>query len=90
MVIDAGCAQNRITRSCALSFVSPLSWPIPFASFLTNAAMAASRVAPSQGSACDPHGCRVDLKMRPTTAPSASTSKSSSFHSPDGLLADGA
>jgi len=27
---------------------------------------------------------RVTFKMRPTTTPSASTSKSSSFHSPDG------
>jgi hypothetical protein len=29
-------------------------------------------------------GAALALKMRPTTMPSASTSKSSSFHSPDG------
>ena len=31
-----------------------------------------------------PHRHRCRLMMRPTTTPSASTSKSSSFHSPDG------
>jgi hypothetical protein len=34
-----------------------------------------------------PTGAALALKMRPTRAPSASTSKSSSFHSPDGRLA---
>src|SRR5262245_22816761 len=33
-------------------------------------------------------GAACTFMMRPTTAPSASTSKSSSFHSPDGRLAD--
>jgi hypothetical protein len=35
-----------------------------------------------------PHGAACTFMMRPTTAPSASTSKSSSFHSPDGREAD--
>jgi hypothetical protein len=34
------------------------------------------------------HGRGVSFTMRPTTMPSASTSKSSSFHSPDGREAD--
>jgi hypothetical protein len=35
-----------------------------------------------------PTGDALALKMRPTTAPSTSTSKSSSFHSPDGRETD--
>jgi hypothetical protein len=35
-----------------------------------------------------PTGAAFTLKMRPTTAPFASTSKSSSFNSPDGREAD--
>jgi hypothetical protein len=35
-----------------------------------------------------PTGAALALKMRPTTAPSASMSKSSSFHSPDGREAE--
>jgi hypothetical protein len=36
----------------------------------------------------EPTGAALALKMRPTTRPSASTSKSSSFHSPGGRLAE--
>jgi hypothetical protein len=35
-----------------------------------------------------PTGDALALKMRPTTAPFASTSKSSSFHSPEGRFVD--
>jgi len=65
---------------------------------LANALMAASRVAAQpcvgvRSSWCrkinvhihgDPIGSAFALKMRPTTAPFASTSKSSSFHWPEG------
>src|SRR5262245_65682540 len=36
----------------------------------------------------EPTGAACTFKMRPTTAPSASTSKSSSLHSPDGREAE--
>jgi hypothetical protein len=35
-----------------------------------------------------PAGAAAAFMMRPTTTPSTSTSKSSSFHSPDGRLAE--
>src|SRR5262249_55784573 len=69
---------------------------------LANAAIAASRVSakPCVGVRSswnpkanahiheDPTGDALALRMRPTTTPSASTSKSSSFHWPDSRLAD--
>jgi hypothetical protein len=70
--------------------------------FFANAAIADSRVGsyPCVGhrfSCCPKASANVQgaltdaactFMMRPTTAPSASTSKSSSFHSPDDRLAD--
>src|SRR5262249_17853289 len=69
---------------------------------LANAAIAASRVDsyPCVGGRSswypkasvhihgEPPGDAAALKIRPTTTPSARTSKSSSFHSPDGREAD--
>jgi hypothetical protein len=74
----------------------------PVASSLANARIAASRVAaypwvgvrPSWWGKInvhihgDPTGAALALKMRPIGSPSASTSKSSLFHSPDGREAE--
>src|SRR5262249_27127314 len=85
--------------ACNWAHQRPRQWQ---GQLLANAAIAASRVAPQPGvgvasSWCsnisvhiqgEPTGDAAELKMRPTTLPPVSTSKSSSFHLPDGREAE--